>query len=496
MSQSLLYGTVLIFAVVLLRALFGKWLGQRLRYALWLLVAIRLLLPFQIGHSALSMENLFVSAPQETPEVYVYEQPRVPVEPIPVQREATLPVEPLRLVWYGGIAVTALWFSAVNVRFYVRARKGAKRLRLEGIPLRVYVSEGVQTPCQLGGSIFLTPQVAEDALACRHVLAHEMTHFYHGDTLWNLLRAVLLCVYWFFPPVWLAAVLSKKDCELACDEGALRRLGEDERFSYGKTLLSVAAQKVNGRRLFSAETTMAQSRKELSLRIRAIAEKKKCPLVVLLLLAMLVSLTAVCTFTGSALASPAEAPAPTVISVPETAEPSTTQPQVTKPALQTAPTETQTAPTETETTPAEAETEEMQTAENLPQNTEEESQNYQEPTEAYSDASFYGTYTLNLGEKFSTEVCLSQATWVTVKNPLVADAYLETPFGAIFQPQNCRFTVTPKWLGTTEIYFSNANGQYLAFIIHVVGNDEGETSEPTEETNGAPSFANPDFFIP
>ena len=38
-----------------------------------------------------------------------------------------------------------------------------------------------------------------------------------------------------------AAVLSKRDCELACDEGALLLLGEQERIGYGKTLLSIEA---------------------------------------------------------------------------------------------------------------------------------------------------------------------------------------------------------------------------------------------------------------
>ena len=35
-----------------------------------------------------------------------------------------------------------------------------------------------------------------------------------------------LTVYWFDPPVWAAAAVSRTDCELACDEGALRQLGE------------------------------------------------------------------------------------------------------------------------------------------------------------------------------------------------------------------------------------------------------------------------------
>lgn len=43
------------------------------------------------------------------------------------------------------------------------------------------------------------------------------------------------------PLVWVAAWFSRLDCELACDEGALKRLGEEERIAYGKTLLQVVS---------------------------------------------------------------------------------------------------------------------------------------------------------------------------------------------------------------------------------------------------------------
>ena len=78
----------------------------------------------------------------------------------------------------------------------------------------------------------LVKLVLTDKTAQRHVLAHELTHYRHGDHLWSLLRCVAVTLHWYNPLVWLAAALSRRDAELACDEGTLHRLGEEERTAY------------------------------------------------------------------------------------------------------------------------------------------------------------------------------------------------------------------------------------------------------------------------
>ena len=50
--------TVLIIGVFCLRRLTMGKINMRLRYGLWLLVAVRLLLPVSVGTSALSVMNL------------------------------------------------------------------------------------------------------------------------------------------------------------------------------------------------------------------------------------------------------------------------------------------------------------------------------------------------------------------------------------------------------------------------------------------------------
>ncbi|MBE6945989.1 MAG: M56 family metallopeptidase, partial [Ruminococcaceae bacterium] len=111
--------------------------------------------------------------------------------------------------------------------------------------------------------------------ALDHVLAHELTHYRHKDHLWAFVRCLCLCLYWFHPLVWLAAFLSRRDCELACDEGALAKLGEDERIAYGKTLLEIVSQAGGHGHLLQTATTMNESKRQLKERVNYIVKQPK-----------------------------------------------------------------------------------------------------------------------------------------------------------------------------------------------------------------------------
>ncbi|BAL00714.1 hypothetical protein OBV_35150 [Oscillibacter valericigenes Sjm18-20] len=94
-----------------------------------------------------------------------------------------------------------------------------------------------------------------------------------------------------------AAIISKTDCELACDESVLKRLGPEERIPYGRTLLSLVRTRP-GNPLLSA-TTMTAGRRQLKDRITRIAENRQTVSIALLFVLSAVILVAVCTFTGS-----------------------------------------------------------------------------------------------------------------------------------------------------------------------------------------------------
>nr|WP_325186043.1 M56 family metallopeptidase [uncultured Oscillibacter sp.] len=349
MKEILLTSSVLIAALLLLRRVFRNSISRRLQYALWALVALRLLVPANLPaleHNVLTaadpvvrdIEALYITPRQiayDTPDgSKIYGPPNTPavtVGPATPDNKLTVSVEDgfhtpveattlyqwqivledlLRPVWYAGMAVMAVWFLLSNLLFWQKLRRRRTPYPVENCDLRVYlVEEGLPSPCLFGLSnpaIYLTPAAVSSPEALRHVLAHEETHARHLDPLWSLLRAVCLTVYWFDPLVWAAAVVSRSDCELACDEGAILRLGEAERIPYGKTLLSlipVGRGPVNP--LLSA-TTMTAGKRQLRDRVTRIAQNRRT--VGIALFAVIALSAAVCaaTFTGAAAPQPRE----------------------------------------------------------------------------------------------------------------------------------------------------------------------------------------------
>lgn len=162
----------------------------------------------------------------------------------------------IMVVWVLGSICLAGWMLWVNLRFQKHLRQTRRRYQ-GNVPLfvtkPVYVAERLVSPCYVGigqeEAIYLPVSVVEDAEKTRHALAHETGHVMQHDRIWGVLRCGLLCLYWVNPLVWVAAVLSRQDCELSCDETAVGLLGEEERYAYGKTLVSLIAECGQGQAL-------------------------------------------------------------------------------------------------------------------------------------------------------------------------------------------------------------------------------------------------------
>ena len=141
------------------------------------------------------------------------------------------------------VCMLLLWFAAVNIRLWRKLRHSRRMVSIENFPLKVYITDEAETPCLFGllrPAVYLTLETPLEGPALRHVLEHELAHRRQGDHIWAMLRGLCLALHWYNPLVWWAASLSKRDAELACDEAAVRRLGEGERADYGRTLLGLS----------------------------------------------------------------------------------------------------------------------------------------------------------------------------------------------------------------------------------------------------------------
>lgn len=327
---------ILILAIIILRHLCKGKLNLRFQYALWLIVAVRLLIPINFTTSFVSIENVtkklaeqpqiqsvialgektvtitdYEIAYQEVIQKYEEEGRFLTgVDAEEMEQEAYALIEEVSIaemiekivlnVWRVGCILFMFVFLITNFAFGIKIKKNRQRLDLSYAKIPVYVSNIAKTPCLFGifsPVIYVNTAVAKNPTLLRHAVFHEMTHYYHGDLYWSILRCICLTLHWYHPLVWWAAILSKQDAELACDEGTLHRLGEKERIEYGKTLIQLTCDKQQN--LFMAATTMISDKNKIKERIMLIAGKPKLKWYAVLLV-LIIGITAVgCTFTDA-----------------------------------------------------------------------------------------------------------------------------------------------------------------------------------------------------
>ncbi|MET3211254.1 UNVERIFIED_CONTAM: bla regulator protein BlaR1 [Paenibacillus sp. PvR008] len=83
----------------------------------------------------------------------------------------------------------------------------------------------------------------ENASVMNYILTHEYMHIKYFDLTWKFVAAIVLCLHWFNPLVWIMYVFLNRDLEIVCDERVIKKLGADNKGAYALCLLDVADQK-------------------------------------------------------------------------------------------------------------------------------------------------------------------------------------------------------------------------------------------------------------
>ena len=261
MLREVLTVSALILAVLLVRAIFKNRVPKRMVYALWLVVLVKLCLPGTLvslpvlpaEEAAAPVQRVELPAqplPAQQPAQAVT-QPQTPVQqPVsPAQEAAEAPAKPLtamqifQIVWAGGSALLGLWLFGTWLVFTVRLHKSRRFLGRHG-RTRIYTSSAVKSPCLAGliPAVYLTEDVLQTD-STELILRHELTHLRHLDHLWSFCRTAAVIAYWWNPFIWLAAICSKRDAELACDEAVAAGLSDAQRLVYARAILAQAPRK-------------------------------------------------------------------------------------------------------------------------------------------------------------------------------------------------------------------------------------------------------------
>lgn len=288
---------LIALAVIVVRPLLRR-APRRAVCMLWLLVALRLLLP-----ARLTVESPVSLQQPESPPIQAYQelrqQEKVYVSAPPEQRlEMAGPaaaqgfalLDQLPAIWLTGVGCMALYMALSLLRMRWRLRAAPR------IQDNVYRCTDWSTPFVLGvlaPRIYVPETVSEQDFP--QVLAHERCHIRRWDHVWKPLAFLLLAVNWFNPVLWAAYVLLGRDMERACDEMVLKNADAAQRAAYSRALVACAAQPK-----MAAVCPLAFGEVAVKERVKNVLNYKKPALWAVILLVVAAAIIGVCLLTRPA----------------------------------------------------------------------------------------------------------------------------------------------------------------------------------------------------
>lgn len=303
LSGSILAG--LIFAI---KPLIKHRLSKSIQYYIWIVVLIRLVLPFSFETSI--MNKMFYR--DNTPEtVTAQNEIKSPAETahnfdIPTtggsisegERAAVTAASPqgtdilallksnLLAIWLLGAIIV---FSA-NILGYGRFIKYLKKVNRpaedEEIALlsellwrrkkvTLVRNKYAATPMLIGiiKPCIIIPDMNFTDGQLRNILLHEMIHLKRFDIAVKWLTVIAASLHWFNPLMYFIKKEVNDACELSCDERVIKNLSDEEKQEYGDTLISMVAEHKYPMGILS--TTMCEEKRTLKERLLSIMNHSK-----------------------------------------------------------------------------------------------------------------------------------------------------------------------------------------------------------------------------
>ena len=314
--------SLMIILMLLIRGIFRKKLSSNVIYTLWIILYLRLLIPFgyweipvfgtaaEIIYRPMAVaEQLFDKT--KTDAVPIYEEPSKKDVPMMESQPESESVKVYDAVIPNDTVITqefdftenapskaaneeehlslrtivlSIWFAgSLMVAGYVvlqnhKLRKKVDELdvvgQIDGID--VCISKELKTPCLFGvrdPKILVPEEVLNDPILYKYAIMHELEHYKHKDHLWNLDRIFICIIYWWNPLIWYASKCVAEDAELACDERVLKNKSIEERKNYGYALLQMIENAQN--KPMCLATSFSGNKNTAKQRIEAITRKTK-----------------------------------------------------------------------------------------------------------------------------------------------------------------------------------------------------------------------------
>ena len=319
-------GSVLILAILPICRLFRSRLSKRWQYYIWLVVVLRLLIPFSpeasvIGtmfgeqgpvQASYTAEQAPAQATEQAPAqaneagepILQESRPNVTVSPGELEAPANqMPIaggvprilgalpDFLWIAWLLIALILLIRKITIYQSFskYIKAGKtevsdpailnlfgdichqlGVKR------PVELYVNGLISSPIMTGvfKPAVVLPALPAGEIELKYICLHELTHYKRGDIVYKWLLQIVLCLHWFNPLVHWMVHEANRNCEVSCDESLIRSLSAEEIELYGDTLLQSVKTPGEYREGIAA-LTLSENASHLNERLKAIKGFRK-----------------------------------------------------------------------------------------------------------------------------------------------------------------------------------------------------------------------------
>lgn len=270
--------SIAIAGLLLLSPIIKKRYGAKWKYWIWLLLAIRLLLPFDIHLSqeyeiVLPEVNMLHGSQSQGNNAHITTDKSRIGEPLTfadsqiettttnhqtLYKKSAEPMsakEILVYLWVGGMLLFMLyhllayhymrhqvlrWSRPIrNVYMIQEIDRMAARMHINR-HMRCYVCEKIWSPMMIGlvKPILLFPKECYSQTELHFIIKHEYMHYKRRDIWYKLLLLIVNGMHWFNPLVYVMRQKASKDIELCCDEDVVKYYSFEQRKQYGRTILA------------------------------------------------------------------------------------------------------------------------------------------------------------------------------------------------------------------------------------------------------------------
>ena len=331
-------GALLLLLILGLKPLYKNKFSKRWQYYIWIVVALRFLLPFTPDTTIIG--SLFEKLDTAAITNEIPTTPNVPVpadtgnskaEPIQTNQEVTTaamrdPVDKyvcLFFIWSALALVLFVRKITVYQGFIQYIKAGNKEVSdikilnlLSDCEEKLNIKTRVEISCNplLASPMligFLRPRIILPAhewedKELSYIFVHELVHYRQRDMFYKWLIQIVVCAHWFNPFVYLLEKEVNKSCELSCDEKVISVLDDTARREYGDILISFLKSN-NLYKSSLASVTLTEGAEQLKERLGAIMKFRKKSKVIIAITAIFTVAVCICFFVTGAYAAPSVA---------------------------------------------------------------------------------------------------------------------------------------------------------------------------------------------